>query len=216
MMEASECALAYGVQVGTHLAMLPGLYVAVRLGSGTFVGTGAATLLTSALYHVCEVMNTRACLSATGRRQLLGMDEGRWHRLDNVFAIASLQLLCLYMADLPLRRGAREALNWLAFFVTLVFQERGPWLLSHTLLPLLPCVALALVRVAHGARLSRRTFGWGVLCLLPAVYCFYRGLDDERDYLRMWHGMWHVAINAAASCFAVSRWQEDRKRTKQS
>ncbi len=202
----SACFWAHAVQWATHLAMVPSLVVAWRMGSGTFLGTGVATLATSLVYHVCEVANHLHC--RTGPEVLcLGMSDGRWHRLDNVFAIASLQLLCLYVADLPLRRSGREALNWLAFFVTLVFQEKGPWVLANTILPIVPCLVLAVVRVGTGARVDMRLFSGGVLCLVPAVACFWKGLDDERDYLRMWHGGWHVAINAAASCFAASRWR---------
>ncbi len=209
----SACFWSYFVQWATHAAMLPSLFVAWRMGSGTFFGTGVATLATSLVYHVCEVMNHSHCYSGP-QRLCLGMNDGRWHRLDNIFAIASLQLLCLYVADLPVRRSGREALNWLAFFVTLVFQEAAPWELANTIVPIVPCVLLAMLRVATGARVDMRLFSWGVVCLAPAVFFFYRGLDDERDYLRLWHGLWHVAINAAASCFAMSRWRRHREEKK--
>ncbi len=55
-------------------------------------------------------------------------------------------------------------------------------------------------------------FGGGVLALAAAVFCFYKGLDDRRDYLRLWHGGWHVAAGTAGSCFAVAKWRVERRK----
>ncbi len=30
-----------------------------------------------------------------------------------------------------------------------------------------------------------------------------KGLDDERDYLRMWHGLWHCAASALSSALLL-------------
>ncbi len=103
-MSLSECSLSYAVQVSAHLAVLPSLYAMARLGDGAMLGCSAATLVTSVLYHLCEVMNNKSCFSGRSNVRLFGMTDGNWHRLDNVFAITSLQLLCLYLSDLPLRK----------------------------------------------------------------------------------------------------------------
>ena len=34
----------------------------------------------------------------------------------------------------------------------------------------------------------------GILTFLVAGYCFARGLKNEHDYLRMWHGLWHLLV----------------------
>ena len=39
--------------------------------------------------------------------------------------------------------------------------------------------------------------------MITAFYFFYRGLDDYNDYLRFYHGMWHLFI----SFFAFWMWQ---------
>jgi hypothetical protein len=230
-MSLSECSLSYAVQVSAHLAVLPSLYAMARLGDGAMLGCSAATLVTSVLYHLCEVMNNKSCFSGRSNVRLFGMTDGNWHRLDNVFAITSLQLLCLYLSDLPLRKHykvllkkafivhfltlrEKECVNWLAVFVTLAFQERGPWDMWNTVLPLVPFVVLVFGRLLFsgaGKQVEPRLFGYGVLWLVAAVFCFYKGLDDKRDYLRLWHGCWHVCVTAAASCFSLAKWTVARR-----
>jgi hypothetical protein len=38
---------------------------------------------------------------------------------------------------------------------------------------------------------------YGLNLLIPAIYFFIKGLDDENDYLRINHGMWHLFIGIA-------------------
>jgi hypothetical protein len=74
----SECVLLYLVQVSTHLAMLPSVYAVWRMGHGTMLGCGVATLVTSLLYHLCEVMNNQQCWRGTPNVRLLGLTDGNW------------------------------------------------------------------------------------------------------------------------------------------
>lgn len=206
----TECTLGYAVQLATHAAMLSSLYISIRLRQTAMATVGGSTLLVSLLYHVAEVMNTPACFPSS-RRLIWGLDDGRWHRLDNVFAIISLQLLCVHLANL--RGSLRLVLQWSAVFITLVFQERNPWDLNNTIYPLVPYALLFFaVLLLRPPPLYRRAFGVGVLCMLPAALCFLRGLDDRRDYLRLWHGLWHVCVNVAVSAFMIARGRDDDPR----
>jgi hypothetical protein len=203
-----ECVASYAVQVSTHLAMLSTFYVTMRLGWYTIGMVGGLTLLTSLLYHIAEVMNHPYCFhwkpNPYAKVLILGMDDGRWHVLDNVFAIVSLQFLCVHLADI--RQSRASVLQWLGLGLTLIAQQRNPWDLLNTIYPIIPYVVLLFgCFVGSSPRLFRRSFSLGVLCMVPAVFCFYKGLDDDRDYLRIWHGLWHVSINAAAACFMLAR-----------
>jgi hypothetical protein len=40
-----------------------------------------------------------------------------------------------------------------------------------------------------------------ILCVIIGVYCFYKGLDEFNDYLRFYHGMWHLAAGAFSFYF---------------
>ena len=39
--------------------------------------------------------------------------------------------------------------------------------------------------------------------MILAFYCFYHGLDDFKDYLRFYHGMWHTFV----AIFSFYMWQ---------
>ena len=60
---------------------------------------GAFTVATSFLYHAADSLDT----------PVWGMARGKWHRLDNVFSIASFGSWIIYLMDLPARR--RHQLN---------------------------------------------------------------------------------------------------------
>ena len=60
---------------------------------------GAFTVATSFLYHAADSLDT----------PVWGMAPGKWHRLDNVFSIASFGSWIIYLMDLPARR--RHQLN---------------------------------------------------------------------------------------------------------
>lgn len=206
-MVLSECWLAYLVQVGTHIALLPGLLVCVWLRQFGLAGLGVCTALTSLLYHVCEVLASPACVSrmtAAAPPTLLGMNDGKWHRLDNVFAIVSLQHMCLHLSHLP--AGLRSALDWAMVALTLWCQEIAPWDLRFTLLPIAPALLTLVIALLTLRPALHRTYLVAALAaLLPAVVCFAKGLDDTRDYLRMWHGGWHVCMSATVSFLLLSK-----------
>ncbi len=124
---------------------------------------GLATLITSLLYHVCEVFEARYCWG-TRPRKVLAMTCGQWHRLDNVFAILSLQLLCVHLLRVRMSHShpVQKALPWLAVAVTTWAQERGPWVLSHTVIPIVLFAAPLLV---FPPRMSSR---WLLVVLITA------------------------------------------------
>lgn len=95
------------------------------------------------------------------------------------------------------RRGT-ELWRWVLLAVTVVCQEKGPWVEFYTFLPIVLGWAVGLVRLLvctpreFRPLYSVRTLVAGVVLLLCGLLCFVRGLDDGSDYLRMWHGMWHL------------------------
>lgn len=34
----------------------------------------------------------------------------------------------------------------------------------------------------------------GLPFILVGLLAFIKGLDDQHDYLRLWHGLWHISI----------------------
>lgn len=132
------------------------------------------------------------------------MTAGQWHRLDNVFAILGLQLMCVHLLPRAhVGASVREVLCWSAVALTTWAQEAGPWRLSHTVVPIAVFAAPLLV---WRPRLGGAGRAWTLAMigsLAVAVLAFAKGLDDERDYLRMWHGLWHVAASSLTMCLLV-------------
>lgn len=195
MSNSVECVAAFSVQVGTHLALLPLIWICWRLRYWDFLVVGVATFVTSILYHICEVFEAKACYGHHSR-YLLRMTCGQWHRLDNVFAILSLQLLCVHLLRPRFKHThwLAKLLPWSAVAITTWAQEAGPWMIEFTIIPIALFAAPLLV---FPPRMS--TPWWWVVALFFAAiasFAFAKGLDDGRDYLRMWHGLWHMAASA--------------------
>ena len=52
--------------------------------------------------------------------------------------------------------------------------------------------------IRGSGRINKYYLKRGVLLLVAGVVCFVRGLDDETDYLRVWHGLWHCFVGLAS------------------
>lgn len=106
-------------------------------------------------------------------------------------------------------------MTWAYTLLILVCMEIGPWNPICTLIPIaVPLLVLfgkltwqrrwadvnaVQVRVALGA-------------MAAALVCFSFGLDDENDYLRLWHGMWHVFSGVFSYFSVLSNSKFDKRR----
>ncbi|KAJ1455980.1 hypothetical protein M885DRAFT_518884 [Pelagophyceae sp. CCMP2097] len=165
--------------------------------------TGVATMLTSALYHYCD----------TTRRTVFGMTAGNWHRLDNVFAIVSMNALVpllLGPASDDKKRQLEDAFRWSSLVIALFFQELNPWHLGCMLAPVLGGFAFYALWACyaaprgHAQKFLTRGFAAGCAALAVSLFFFALGLDEARDVFRMWHGLWHVFNAAAAALFIAA------------
>ncbi|CAK9061312.1 unnamed protein product [Durusdinium trenchii] len=174
---------------GTNLAFVPVFVLTYQEGMHYECIIGFFTMVTSSLYHVCESLQVK----------FLGFNHGRWHHMDNVFAVTALLLNIANFAQGPRPSAFRELRNSLATSVVVCFQVASPWNLMHTILPLVFGFVLLLVELAYWRRLP--SFGKAdlfktLLCGSAAGLCFYKGLDETKDYLRLWHGGWHLCVSA--------------------
>jgi hypothetical protein len=56
----------------------------------------------------------------------------------------------------------------------------------------------------YGVRnLNMKPIRKGLIIMVFGFFCFFKGLDDANDYLRMYHAIWHLLIGF--SCYYV--WQ---------
>ena len=263
------------VVVCTNAFVFPLIYYCYKINSPHAVIIGFGTFITSTFYHTGETLFLK----------ILGMDFGRWHRLDNIFIILSLQQIFFHLCmtctpnhlawadsetksqstfdglifsscfdvsqdlvaddfsgspnspgsypsgssldEKPPHQNKKvksevcrvllhqskvyEWFQWAFLFMTLVCQEISPWNEFFTFFPILVPAFLVIVRrlvFLESHLCPRLKPSWlilGVISLLAGLGCFIKGLDDRNDYLRIWHGMWHVFGSLGFFCLFFSK-----------
>lgn len=127
------------------------------------------------------------------------MDAGSWHRLDNVFAILMAQSMFLFFADFK-AATTNDAVRWLCLTICLFFQELAPWNLLCTVIPILFAAAIMLSKYVFTQQLPTfdklNLFLGSFSCLIGIIF-FHRGLDDDNDWLRINHSIWHAMAGMA-------------------
>lgn len=174
----------------SHVAMLPPAVLLLRR-RWTYEGCmTAASTFTSFMYHTSQSIQTEMFLT-----------ELKWHRLDNVAAIASFAMFFTYLACIR-DPTLNSVIKHIGLWVALLAQEKDPWNETYTFVPIL---TFAMLPVFTHLFVHRRApqydwnhFGIGFGSLLVAVAFFVKGLDEDNDPFRMFHGMWHVVGGFAA------------------
>ena len=176
--------------IASHIAMLPGFWTGWRNGRYTECVIGFAGVLISFVYH---------CLDTIGG-EFADMSALQWHRLDNVASqITFVGVAIVLMQNTDARTD--EIIRWAFAFMIIVLQERAPWQVVWTILPIALAGAACCARWV-GLRQTPILVPWALrasgVAGAVAVICFYRGLDDRNDYARLWHSGWHVSVGALA------------------
>ena len=89
------------------------------------------SILTSFMYHICEIYNATFFL-----------DELQWHRLDNVFAITTFCLAILHFFGAIFENSS--AIKWSALLFIIIVQEKDPWNVFYTALP---CIVFTIIAI---------------------------------------------------------------------
>lgn len=145
------------------------------------------SMMCSFLYHLGEIYN-----------HVFYLKYHEWHRLDNVFAIASFALYALYITG----NSEEQELNYLALMVAVLAQEKDPWNISYTVWPIVAFfiigILVNLVKRKGLPKYNWRAANRGTLFLLIGLVFFVFGLDEETDYLRINHGLWHAFLGVSS------------------
>ncbi|EKX32061.1 hypothetical protein GUITHDRAFT_121761 [Guillardia theta CCMP2712] len=146
----------------SNFLVLPAIRIAHRppLRDGTMefrVMFAIFGLISSSLYHFCEPLGIR----------VLNMNDGQWHRLDNVAAIMCFVNLFVYLSDFR-EEWHGEYLKYFMLGLTLILQESGPWELKNTLVPILIAACFPFLRYILARKkpdYDWRNFylGWGLM-----------------------------------------------------
>ncbi|GBG23850.1 Hypothetical Protein FCC1311_000702 [Hondaea fermentalgiana] len=158
-----------------------------------------ATIVFSTLYHLADTIDNT----------VLGMTEGNWHRLDNIFAILSFVSVQLYVLDATIDSQTMQQVRTGFLLLTVLLQEIGPWRLECTLIPVLASSAVLAIYLYKNqpirASLSRNpegAFSRAFALLGLGVMGFVKGLDEDTDWLRIAHGCWHLFTGLSFYYFA--------------
>ncbi len=146
---------------------------------------GYFSMIVSIMYHLCESLDIKIFL-----------EQLKWHELDNIGAMYAFSQMSLPLTKLNKNLDYKTKKNYLFFFLILLFQQRGPWVLTNTVLPLVLDFSLAIIQIIiYGLpEYNKKTMLHAGMFMCISLIFFYIGLDDLNDYLRIWHGLWHVFI----------------------
>lgn len=144
-------------------------------------------LLSSTMYHLTEVVS-----------HPIYLEELKWHRLDNVFVITGIAIFVYHLTG----SGHARKSMYMAFIISILTQEKDPWNLNFTILPLAIYALTAVVlKIVYWNKVTV-TYDWGKLAtslgvLVFGAYFYIQGLDEYSDYLRLNHGIWHMLASIA-------------------
>ena len=160
---------------------------------------GYFSMIASIMYHICESLDIKIFL-----------EQLKWHELDNIGAMYAFSQMSVPLTKLNNNLDYITKKNYIFFFTILLFQQRGPWILINTVLPLVIDFSLAIFQIIiYGLPEYNKKimYNAGIFMTISLVF-FYKGLDDLNDYLRIWHSLWHIFIGLTS--FYLLQIQEKR------
>ena len=146
---------------------------------------GYFSMLVSIMYHICESLDIKIFL-----------EQLKWHELDNIGAIYCFSQMTVPLTKFNFDLNYITKKNYIIFYIILLFQQRGPWVLANTFMPLIIDFSIALCQIVlYGLpKYNNDILIKAGICMVISLIFFYKGLDDLNDYLRIWHSLWHLFI----------------------
>lgn len=190
----------------TNFLCFPALYVVYKRGMVFGFMIGFFTFFCSLMYHSLDSLEIPQVY----------ITRSEWHKLDNIGSIMSLIYLAVFLMDNIEKVEGKysseyegktdRALCYFGLFITLLMQTKHPWDIENTVVPVVIFyVALAFKLIFYRRpRIYYDNFNRGCLILGFGFFCFYKGLDDDNDYLRIWHGIWHCCGSTSLFYFYQS------------
>ena len=144
------------------------------------------TMVTSFLYHSMDSVDITN----------LFLSDLQWHRLDNIGSIECFCMLMVYLMDNQ-NPELDIQLNMAGLFLALICQEKAPWQIIYTIFPIfcyMTCLCITICVRPRKPKYNKKFLLTGLICFCCAFIGFFKGLNEFTDYLRMWHGSWHMMI----------------------
>lgn len=150
---------------------------------------GYFSMMVSILYHIGESLDIKIFL-----------EQLKWHELDNIGAIYAFTQMSIPLTRFRHDKNYILKKNYLSFFMVLLFQQRGPWELINTFMPLIIDFSIAIFQVIkYGMpEYNKKTLIKACIFISISLIFFFKGLDDLNDYLRIWHCLWHLSVGLSS------------------
>ena len=145
---------------------------------------GFFTISFSFFYHLAEIDDSEIITISTN-----------WHRLDNIAALMSLNMMLLNSINAS--KQFRLNFVYISCVFTWFFQIADPFNGFNTLVTM--CATFVFIfafNLYSGWRVTnRKMLVFAIAKLSSGAFFFYKGLDDNNDYLRYNHHIWHLFIS---------------------
>ena len=176
----------------SNLAILPTILLIFHQKDIFSYYIGYFSMIVSMMYHFCESLDV-----------VIILEQLKWHELDNIGAIYSFSQMTLPLTIKNKDLNYKTKKNYIFFFFLLFIQQRGPWELINTVLPIVLDFLYAFILIFKYGKptYNKSTLQKACLFMLIALIFFYKGLDDLNDYLRIWHSLWHFFVGITSFYF---------------
>ncbi|CAG9318624.1 unnamed protein product [Blepharisma stoltei] len=182
----------------TNFAFIPTLYLA-HVNKHYFpMCIGLFTCFTSFMYHALDSIKWGSFY----------ITSQNWHKLDNIGSIMCFISLIIYWMDNLQVKGKNIyvsrhlcdidiMLNFGGLFLTMLMQANHPWEIKNTIGPILIFGSICIIKnlFFRSSRFNRKYVIKGSVILTFSVICFIKALDEDNDYLRIYHGLWHCGVS---------------------
>lgn len=169
----------------SNFACLPGILLMFIYDRPYELFMGIFTMVTSFMYHVTESLDVNVYITP-----------GKWHELDNIGSICCINSLLISLINGYNNKDKQLKLNLFSLILVLTMQANNPWDLFNTVFPILVFITILCVDfIRNGIPIyNSNALKKGMGVFLLALSMFIKGLDENSDYLRIAHSLWHVSV----------------------
>jgi len=171
----------------SNFALIPSLFL-MRYKKRYFeFYLGILTFLSSFLYHFTESLDIKIILKP-----------GRWHKLDNIGSITGINSLLINNFKNFSNDDKLEA-NFISLIIIFLFQFDHFWKIENTIFPIAICMSCLIINyiICGIPHANKQMLFKGLFLFVVAAVMFSFGLDDDKDYLKIYHSLWHFFIGIA-------------------
>ena len=179
------------INTGSNLGAIPIIMLLIKRRDDFEIFLAFLTLIASLMYHFCDGLDIN-----------LYMTELEWHLLDNIGSICSV--CCLMIAVSNMSEKLKHKLRFLVLLVVILMQFSDPWNIVNTIIP--PVIFLLIFIYTRyndfsmkikteNKRKIKNLYIKGIIVLPIAFFCFVFGLDEDKDYMRIHHSLWHILVS---------------------